>query len=46
MKITDIEIRACRHKDPVMKDSEMRGLRTQNSIEFLNFNPRPKVLIE
>ena len=24
MKIKDIEIRACRHKDPVMKDSEMR----------------------
>ena len=24
MKITDIEIRACRHNDPVMKDSEMR----------------------
>ena len=24
MNITDIEIRACRHNDPVMKDSEMR----------------------
>ena len=23
MKITDIEIRACRHNDPVMKESEM-----------------------
>ena len=24
MKIKDIEIRMCRHKEPVMKDSEMR----------------------
>ena len=25
MKIKDIEIRMCRHKEPVMKDSEMRS---------------------
>ena len=30
MKITDIDIRACRHKDPVMKDSEMRDGKNQN----------------
>ncbi len=34
MKITDIEIRACRHKDPVMKDSEMRDGK-KSELEFL-----------
>ncbi len=34
MKITDIEIRACRHKDPVMKDSEMRDGK-KSDLEFL-----------
>ena len=34
MKITDIQIRACRHKDPVMKDSEMRDGK-KSELEFL-----------
>ena len=34
MKITDIEIRACRHRDPVMKDSEMRDGK-KSDLEFL-----------
>ena len=34
MKITDIEIRACRHNDPVMKDSEMRDGK-KSELEFL-----------
>ena len=34
MKITDIEIRACQHKDPVMKDSEMRDGK-KSELEFL-----------
>ena len=34
MKISDIEIRACRHKDPVMKDSEMRDGK-KSELEFL-----------
>ena len=34
MKIKDIEIRMCRHKDPVMKDSEMRDGKKSN-LEFL-----------
>ena len=34
MKISDIEIRACRHKDPVMKDSEMRDGK-KSDLEFL-----------
>ena len=34
MKIIDIEIRACRHKDPVMKDSEMRDGK-KSDLEFL-----------
>ena len=34
MKIADIEIRACRHNDPVMKDSEMRDGK-KSELEFL-----------
>ena len=34
MKITDIEIRMCRHNDPVMKDSEMRDGK-KSELEFL-----------
>ena len=34
MKIKDIEIRMCRHKDPVMKDSEMRDGK-KSDLEFL-----------
>ena len=29
MKIKDIEIRMCRHNQPVMKDSEMRDGKNQ-----------------
>ena len=34
MKISDIQIRLCRHKDPVMKDSEMRD-GNKSDLEFL-----------
>ena len=34
MKIKDIEIRMCRHNDPVMKDSEMRDGK-KSELEFL-----------
>ena len=34
MKIKDIEIRMCRHKEPVMKDSEMRDGK-KSDLEFL-----------
>ena len=34
MKITEIEIRMCRHKEPVMKDSEMRDGK-KSDLEFL-----------
>ena len=34
MKITDIEIRMCRHNEPVMKDSEMRDGK-KSDLEFL-----------
>ena len=34
MKITNIEIRMCRHKEPVMKDSEMRDGK-KSDLEFL-----------
>ena len=34
MKIIDIEIRMCRHNDPVMKDSEMRDGK-KSELEFL-----------
>ena len=34
MKIKEIEIRMCRHKEPVMKDSEMRDGK-KSDLEFL-----------
>ena len=34
MKIKDIDIRMCRHKEPVMKDSEMRDGK-KSDLEFL-----------
>ena len=34
MKIKDIEIRMCRHKEPVMKDTEMRDGK-KSDLEFL-----------
>ena len=34
MKISDIKIRMCRHKQPVMKNSEMRGGK-KSELEFL-----------
>ena len=34
MKMKDIEIRMCRHKEPVMKDSEMRDGK-KSDLEFL-----------
>ena len=34
MKITDIEIRMCRHKETGMKDSEMRDGK-KSDLEFL-----------
>ena len=34
MRIKDIEIRMCRHKEPVMKDSEMRDGK-KSDLEFL-----------
>ena len=34
MIIKDIEIRMCRHKEPVMKDSEMRDGKN-SELEFL-----------
>ena len=33
MRIKDIEIRMCRHKEPVMKDSEMRDGK-KSDLEF------------